>query len=419
MNLIIKNANIVDTAARCVRRGELYIMNGSLSEPFEKADRVIDAKGMYALPGIVDLHVHFRDPGQTHKEDIFTGSAAAASGGVTSVFAMPNTSPVIDEPEILQTLIMREKEASVRIYQAACITKGMKSQSLCDLDSLRQAGAAAFSDDGRPVESDGLMKQALIKAAELGVPVLSHSELLSLAEGGKVNGGYAAEKLGVKGMPAEAEAEAIKREISLAEETGCPLHFCHVSTQMSLEYIREAKRRGVKITCETGPHYFTFTEEAVMGRDADYRMNPPLRSESDRQAVISAIKDGTIDAIATDHAPHAASEKADFVSAPNGVIGLQTSLSASYTALVKGGVIDIVRLAELMSKNPAEIGKIPGGSLEAGMIADITLFDPNEVWTVEPEKLAGKSKNTPFKGMSLTGRVKYTVCRGEVVFEDR
>ena len=383
---------------------EINIENGQ--------NREIDAGGMYALPGLVDLHVHFRDPGQTHKEDIFTGAKAAASGGVTSVIAMPNTAPPADNPEILSDIAARAKEADIRIYQSACITKQMKSEQLTDFDALAQAGAAAFSDDGLPVRSDELMKKALIKAAALGLPVLSHSEVLSLAENGKVNEGEASEKLGLKGMPKEAEYKAIEREIALCEETNCPLHICHVSTKESIDLVREAKKKGIKITCETAPHYFTFTEKAVLSGDADYRMNPPLRTENDRQAVIEGLKDGTIDCIATDHAPHAPEEKDDFKKAPNGVIGLQTSLSASYTALVKSGILTMRELIKLMSENPAKIAKINREN-------DVILFDPNEKWTVEKEELAGKSKNTPFKGMELFGKVKMTVCRGKIVYEEK
>lgn len=417
MNIIIKNAKIVEPEGVCT--GDLFIKDGLLVDRLDHADRIIEADGLYALPGLVDLHVHFRDPGQTHKEDVTTGSAAAASGGVTSVFTMPNTSPVMDNPEVLTELLGRAAKADVRIYQAACITKGMKSEALTDMDGLSVAGAAAFSDDGRPVESAELMATALRKAKALDRPVLSHSEVLALAEGGKVNGGKVAEALGVKPMPAAAEANAIAAEIELVRQTGCPLHFCHVSAADSLEVIRKAKAEGLPITCETGPHYITFTEEELYKRDADYRMNPPLRTEKDRLAMIGGLLDGSIDAIATDHAPHAAVEKADFVAAPNGVIGLQTSLSASYTALVASGKMDICRLVELMSTNPAGIGRIPGGKLAVGEVADVVLFDPAETWTVEPEKLAGKSKNTPFKGKVLTGKVKYTLCRGRVIYEDQ
>lgn len=419
MKIIIKNAKIVDSVKNEIYSGNLYIKDGCFSEEFDDADRVIEANGKYALPGIVDLHVHFRDPGQIHKEDVFTGSAAAASGGVTSVVTMPNTTPVMDNTELLSDYIKKCEQCDIRIFPCVCITKGMKSGELVDMAALAHSGAMAFSDDGRPVESAELMEQALINAHKLGVPVFSHSEILELAEGGKLNEGKVSRKLGIKGMPREAEEQAILREVTLAKKSDTPVHICHVSTAGSLDIIRKAKKQGVKVTCETGPHYFIFTEEELYKKDADYRMNPPLRCESDRQAVIEGLLDGTIDAIATDHAPHAAEEKADFTAAPNGVIGLQTSLSASYTALVKGGKLDMLSLARLMCENPAKIGRLPVGQFGIGSAADIVLFDPEEEWTVEKQSLAGKSKNTPFKGMKLAGKVKLTICRGKIIFEDK
>ena len=391
---------------------EIYIDGDSFVSPFGNPDCEIDAHGMYALPGLADIHVHFRDPGQTAKEDIMSGAKAAASGGVTTVLAMPNTAPPVDNPDILSDIVSRVKSADIRIYQAACITKQMKSEELTDFDTLKNAGAAAFSDDGLPVRSDDLMRKALIKAAALNLPVCSHSEVLSLAENGKVNEGEVSETLQVKGMPREAEYKAIEREIELCEESGAPLHICHVSTTESIDLVRKAKKRGVSVTCETAPHYFTFTEKAVLCRDADYRMNPPLRADADKQAVIEGLKDGAIDCIATDHAPHTSQDKADFEAAPNGVIGLQTALSASYTALVKTGVLTMQDLVRVMSENPLKIAHLDGGS-------DLILFDPCEVWVVEKENLAGKSKNTPFKGMELHGKVKMTICRGKIVYEDK
>lgn len=419
MKIIIKNINTADCISGYRPESEIFIRDEVLSERFDEseADRIIDGGGLTALPGIVDIHVHFRDPGQTHKEDILSGAAAAAAGGVTSVIAMPNTLPPVDSPEVLRDITARAEKAPINIYQAACITRGMKSTGLTDFDALKAAGAAAFSDDGLPVRSDELMENALVKAKSIGLPVLSHSEVLSLAEGGKVNEGEISRTLGVRGMPAQAEFEAIGRETSLAQKTGCPLHICHVSTAESIRIIREAKAKGVPVTCETGPHYFWFTEEKLLGRDADFRMNPPLRTEEDRLAVINGLRDGTIDAIATDHAPHSAEEKSDFISAPNGVVGLETSLAASYTTLVRGGIMDIANLSRIMSYNPANIAGLPGGSLEPGQPADILLFYPDEEWTVEPGKFSGRSKNTPFKGMKLFGRVEYTFCRGKLVYK--
>lgn len=417
MKIAIRNIQIADPEQERVYTGDVFIADGKISPPFSSPDWVIGGEGLVLFPGLVDIHVHFRDPGQTHKEDILSGAAAAAAGGVTSVVAMPNTLPPMDDPALLREVLARAAAAPVRIYQTACITRGMQSEALTDFAALAQAGAVAFSDDGLPVGPDALMERALREAAARGKPVLSHSEILPLAAGGKVNAGRVADALGVKGMPAAAEYEAVRREISLSEKTGCPVHICHVSTAETVALVRDAKRRGVRVTCETGPHYFVFTEEAVLSRDADYRMNPPLRTAADRQAVLDGLADGTIDCIATDHAPHTAEEKADFAAAPNGVVGLETSLAASYTALVEGGITDLCGLARLMSSRPAEIAGVEGGSLRIGAPADLALFAPGEVWTVRPEALHGKSGNTPFKGMKLHGRVHYTICRGRVVFD--
>ena len=372
-----------------------------------------------ALPGLVDMHVHLRDPGQTHKETLHTGALAAAAGGVTSLLAMPNTAPAVDTPAVLEDILERAAKEPVRIYQSASITKGLKGETPTDLSALAAAGATAFTDDGRPVYNSRFMRDALVSAAALGRPVVSHCEDLELAGGGIMKEGSVSGKLGVRGIPNAAEDAAVAREVALAASAGVPLHICHVSTAVSLAVIRAAKRDGVQVTCETGPHYFWFTEEALLSRDADFRMNPPLGSAADKKAVIAALLDGTIDAIATDHAPHSPVEKADFEEAPNGVVGMETSLAASYTALVRTGLMDMADLIRLMSLNPARILGIPGGTLAEGAPADLVLFDPEVRWTVEPDRLHGKSRNTPFKGMELSGKVRCTICRGQLVFQDK
>ncbi|MBQ9902349.1 MAG: dihydroorotase [Clostridia bacterium] len=417
MSLIIKNAMIVN--ADSVTDGDIMIRDGVVVQvggtaDISAADQVMEAEGLCAFPGLVDMHVHLRDPGQTHKEDIHSGCAAAAAGGVTSLVCMPNTSPAVDSPEIVRYIIEKAKETGIHVYPAAAITYGLSGEGCCDYEALRKAGAAAISDDGRPVENDGMLLCALQEGHRLGLPVLCHCEDLSQAAGGKVHEGRASGLLGVKGMSSSSEYGDIERTLALAESVNAPVHICHVSTKESIEVIRLAKARGVKVTCETAPHYFIYTYEKVLGRDADYRMNPPLREESDRLAVIEGLLDGTIDAIATDHAPHSPEEKSDFVKAPNGVIGMETSLAAALTYLRdKFTLCDIVKL---MSYNPARIMGIPGGAIKAGAPADITLIDLNENWTVDTANLHGRSKNAVFKGETLTGRVKATYCGGRKVF---
>ena len=416
--IIIQNVRILDPASGRDEQGSIYIENGVFSAPFESADGavVIDGSGLTAAPGLVDLHVHLRDPGQTQKEDILTGCRAAAAGGVTSLLAMPNTSPAVDSPETVSYILEKAKNADAHVYVVGAITKGLKSQQATDIDELYRAGISALSDDGRPVENTVMMVNAMKKAAALGIPVTAHCEDPYRA-GGKVNEGRVSEALAVKGMPRAAEDAGTAREISLAAAYDVPVHICHVSTKTSANMIRAAKRDGVKVTAETAPHYLMLTEDAVMTRDADYRMNPPLRTEDDRLAMIEALCDGTIDSIATDHAPHTPEEKADFVSAPNGSIGMETSFAASYTVLVKGGYMSEAQLIEKMSCAPARILGIKAGSLAEGQTADVMLYK-KEDWTVDPDALHGKSRNTPFKGLTLAAKVKLTVCGGRIVFNE-
>ena len=381
------------------------------------ADEEINAEGLYAVPGLTDMHVHLRDPGQTQKEDIITGCRAAAAGGVTSLLAMPNTAPAVDNPETVRYILDKAKNADAKVYVAASVTKGLKSIEPTDLEALKNAGAAALSDDGRPVENTKFLSDAMKKAPKLGMTVAAHCEDLFLADGGKINEGEVSRALGIKGIPASAEDCGTAREIALAAAENVPIHICHVSTKTSVALVRDAKRRGVKVTAETAPHYFSLTEKELLKRDADYRMNPPLRTAEDVKAIIEGLQDGTLDCIATDHAPHTPEEKADFEKAPNGSIGMETSLAVGITYLVKTGLLTFDELVRKMSVNPAKILGIEAGSLSAGSSADIALVDINEQWTVDVDSLHGKSKNTPFKGMTLTGRVKKTLLNGKVVFE--
>lgn len=417
MATIIRNSTIVNHDG--IISGDIVIRDGVFAQVGGNADitaedDVIDASELHAFPGIVDIHVHLRDPGQTHKEDIISGCAAAAAGGVTSIVCMPNTSPAVDRPETVAYILDKARNTGLRVYPAAAITYGLSGKGCCDYEALKGTGAAALSDDGRPVENDEMLINALKEGKRLGLPVLCHCEDLHQAAGGKVHEGMASQMLGVKGMSSSSEYGDIERTIRLAESVNAPVHICHVSTKESIEIIRQAKARGVKVTCETAPHYFVYTFEKVLGRDADYRMNPPLREEADRLAVIEGLLDGTIDAIATDHAPHSPEEKSDFVKAPNGVVGMETSLSATLTFM--RDKLTLSAIAGLMCFNPAGIMGISAGEIKVGAAADVVLVDLNEKWVVDPEKLHGKSKNAVFKGETLTGRVKATFCDGKRVF---
>ena len=419
MSLLIKNAHVVSPADGINDVLDILIEGGKIARIGKDlhADEEINAKGLYAVPGLTDMHVHLRDPGQTQKEDIITGCRAAAAGGVTSLLAMPNTAPAVDNPETVRYILDKAKNADAKVYVAASVTKGLKSIEPTDLEALKNAGAAALSDDGRPVENTKFLSDAMKKAPKLGMTVVAHCEDLFLADGGKINKGEVSRALGVKGIPASAEDCGTAREIALAAAENVPIHICHVSTKTSVALVRDAKRRGVKVTAETAPHYFSLTEKELLKRDADYRMNPPLRTAEDVKAIIEGLQDGTLDCIATDHAPHTPEEKADFEKAPNGSIGMETSLAVGITYLVKTGLLTFDELVRKMSVNPARILGIEAGSLSAGSSADIALVDINEQWTVDVDSLHGKSKNTPFKGVTLTGRVKKTLLNGKVVFE--
>lgn len=383
-----------------------------------KADRIIDGKGkLVAFSGLFDMHVHFRDPGLTYKEDIITGAAAAKAGGFTGVACMPNTVPPIDSVDAVSYVKEKAALTGIDVLPIACVSKGMKGKELTDFSELKRAGAVAFSDDGRPVENAELMRKAIEQAKKAGVTIISHCEDLNIINGGIINKGEVSKALGVRGMDRASEDYITAREIALAMSMDAHIHIAHVSTVGSCNIIRAAKADGVKVTCETAPHYFTFTDEKLYSKDADYRMSPPLRTEEDRKAVERAVCDGTIDCIITDHAPHSEEDKADFYTAPNGVVGLETSLAATLTQLYHTGLLPLYKINELMSVNPRKILGLEPVSLAKGSVADITVFDPDLEWVVEKDKLHSKSKNSVFKGEKLKGKVLYTISKGEVVFE--
>ena len=419
MNITIKNVRIIDPANSTDKIGDLFIENGKIADKPAPDSLVIDGSGMAAAPGLVDMHVHLRDPGYTAKEDILTGCRAAAAGGVTSLLAMPNTEPATDSPETVEYILNKAANATARVYVAASVTKGLKSLERCDIPALKAAGAIALTDDGRPVENTAFMAQAMIDAEKENMAVVAHCEDLYLAKGGKINEGEVSQQLGIKGIPAAAEDCGTAREIALAAAYNVPIHICHVSTRTSVELIKDAKNRGVKVTAETAPHYFSMDETELLKRDADYRMNPPLRTAQDVAAIKEALKTGVLDAIATDHAPHTEEDKADFENAPNGSIGMETSLAATLTNLYHTGELSLSEIVKLMSLNPAEILNIPAGTLSVGANADVVVFDPDEEWTVDVNRLHGKSKNCPFKGRTLKGKVKYTILGGEIVYNDK
>lgn len=425
--MLIANARILDPSCEppvdfigdILIEGDRIIKVGSnlAQTKIAQSAQHIDASGLCAAPGFLDIHVHLRDPGFTHKEDIITGCKAAAAGGVTGVCCMPNTKPVTDSEEVLSYILDKAKDADARVYPMASITKGMLGQELNDIAALHACGAVAVSDDGRPVENGGMMLKALKEAYKAGVPVISHCEDLTIIDGGIINEGRISKELGVKGMDRASEDSITAREIVLAESSDTAIHIAHVSTKGSVQLIREAKARGVKVTCETAPHYMMMTDELLLSYNANFRMNPPLREQEDCEAIVEGVLDGTIDAIVTDHAPHAAEEKANFLKAPNGIVGLETSFAAACTVLVHQCGMSLLDLVKLMSTNPANLLRLPGGTLREGSLADIVLFDPDRSWTVDAEKLHSKSKNTPFDGLELTGRVVRTILGGKTVFE--
>ena len=419
--LIIRGGRVIDPAQRLDDTLDILIENGKISalgkQLAAEDAAIIDASGKLVTPGLVDIHVHLRDPGLEYKEDIASGTRSAVAGGFTSIACMPNTKPVNDNHAITSYILQKAaKEGSCRVFPLASITKGMAGESLTEMGELKEAGCCAVSDDGVPVSNSEMMRRAMEYARPFGLTVATHAEDLALVGAGVMNEGPVSTELGLKGIPWVSEDSATVRDVMLAEMTGCRLHVCHVSTRGAVEIVRQAKKRGVPVTCEAAPHHFTLTDEAVRGYNTNAKMNPPLRSEEDRQAVLAGLADGTIDAIATDHAPHHIDEKnVEFNLAMNGVVGLETALPLSLR-LVRDGVIDLHRMIELLTCGPARALNLPVGTLEVGCDADVAVIDPDFIWTVDAQQLASKSKNTPFDGWQMQGAALYTVVGGKVMF---
>lgn len=386
----------------------------------DKAAKVIDAKGLHVFPGLIDMHVHLREPGFEYKEDIASGSAAAVRGGFTQVCCMPNTQPVCDNAAVVGYIIARAKEVGLcKVRPIGAITKGEQGETLAEIGKMKEAGAVALSDDGKPVPSARMMRLGMEYASDFGLICLSHCEDKSLADGGCVNEGYNSTLAGLKGIPRAAEEVMIAREIVLAETLGKRVHICHVSTKGGVRLLRDAKARGVAVTAETCPHYFALTDDIILSYDANTKVNPPVREAEDVEAIKEGLKDGTLDCIVTDHAPHHADEKnVEYDLAAFGISGIETSFSLSYTHLVKGGVLTLGQLAERMSGAPARILGLEGGVLKEGGVADIMLADLNEKYVIDSRKFVSKGKNTPFNGSEVYGRVKATIVDGKVRFSE-
>ena len=424
MRTILKNGTLIDYKTNTNEKKDILIENDKIikieNEINENADKIIDCTNLNIIPGMIDMHCHLREPGFEHKETIRTGSASAVAGGFTTICPMPNTKPTPDSAIILQKIIEEAKRVNLcNVLPYASVSKGEKGEELVDFAELKKAGAIAFSDDGMSVVNSKMMRKAIIEADKLGTFVASHCEEKSVAAGA-INEGKVAKELGVQGVLPEAEEIMAAREIVISETNDVRAHICHISTKTTKNMVRDAKKRGVKITCETCPHYFTFTVDEVKNSGVNAKMNPPLREEKDRLAIIEGLKEGTIDAIITDHAPHAEEEKnKGLEAAPNGIIGFETALSAEIMNLVDTGDISYLDLVRLTSYNPAQLLKIDRGSIEVGKVADITIFNPNEEYIYTKEMVVSKSKNSPFIGKKLKGKVQYTIVGGKVVYEKR
>lgn len=409
---LLKNCRVIDPVQHIDRTQDLAVADGRIVPAASAEATVIDCCGMWVVPGLIDMHVHLREPGEEYKETLASGTAAAAAGGFTAVACMPNTSPVNDNGAMTRFLVERAAGCAARVYPVGAISCQLAGERLAEMGEMKREGAVAVSDDGLPVTDSQLMRRGMEYALSHGLTVISHSEDLALSRGGCMNEGLLSTCMGLKGIPAAAEAVMVQRDLALARLTGARLHLAHISTAQSVACIRQAKKEGIAVTAETAPHYFTLTEDAVAGYDTNAKMNPPLRTEADREAIRTALADGTLDAIATDHAPHSSEEKeVEFASAANGIAGLESALGLGL-ALVHDGVLTAGRLVELMSSNPARILGLNGGALVVGSPADITVIDPEQRWVFRAAETCSRGKNTPFDGWQMRGRAVMTFVDG-------
>ena len=419
--LIIKNGRVIDPASKRDKVSDVFIADGkfvkTLTSAQQKTAQVIDARGLVVCPGLVDIHVHFREPGQTHKETILTGSQAAAAGGFTSVVCRPNTSPVADNTGTIQLINAAAANAPVHVYATGCITVGMKGQQLAPHGSLKKAGVVALTDDGLCVQSNELMHRAVEYAKMFDLTILDHCQDESMTDKAVMNEGVMSTRLGLKGWPHAAEDIIVARNIILSRYTGAHIHMQHISSAHSVELMRRAKQDKVNVTAEATPHHIALTEDALGTYDTNLKMNPPLRTEADRQAIIAGLKDGTLDCIGTDHAPHAPEEKdREFDYAPNGIIGLETALPICLDVLVRKSKFKLTQVIDLMTRKAANILKLPAGTLAVGAVADVCIFNPNETWLYNTYGAFSKSINSPWNQQQLTGRVQTTIVSGKIVY---
>jgi len=423
MKTLIKNGRVIDPATNTDKVMNLVIEDDKIADRFEgdkavEADEVIDAEGMYVMPGFIDLHVHLREPGFEHKEDIESGSKAAAKGGFTSVCCMPNTKPATDSKEVVSYIVNKAKEvAPINVLVVGAVTKGQAGQELADIEGMKEAGIVAISEDGKSVMNANLYREGMKEAARLGLPVLAHCEDITMVDGGVINAGAKASELGFRGITNAVEDVIVARDILIAKETGARLHLCHCSTEDSVKMLAKAKEEGLPVTGEVCPHHFTLCEDDIKADDSNYKMNPPIRGKKDLEALIKGIGDDVFDAIATDHAPHHADEKAKGIEkAPFGIVGSETALALTMTELVDKGVITPYQMAAKMSYNPAKILGIDKGSLEVSKVADIVIVDPDVEYEIDVNDFVSKGKNTPFNGYKVKGKVVRTICGGKTVY---